>query len=68
VGYETRIESVVETFRNHFPQNSPVPGKGREQRVSRLPFRGQTMLVPNYDQLSCSLICAAFEHGGYGHA
>jgi len=65
VGYETRIESAVETFRNHFRQNSPVRRQRGRQRVSRLPFRGQTMLVPNYDQLSCSLICAAFEHGGY---
>ena len=30
VGYETRIESVVETFRNHFRNNSPVP----RQRVA----------------------------------
>jgi predicted nucleotide-binding protein (sugar kinase/HSP70/actin superfamily) len=65
VGYETRIESVVETFRNHFRQNSPVPRKRPRHRVSRLPFRGQTILVPNYDPLSCGLICAAFEHGGY---
>jgi hypothetical protein len=65
VGYETRIESVVESFRNHFRHNSPVPRQRSRHRVSRLPFRGQTMLVPNYDQLSCGLICAAFEHGGY---
>ena len=65
VGYETRIESVAETFRNHFRNNSPVPRQRARHRVSRLPFRGQTILVPNYDQLSCSLICAAFEHGGY---
>jgi predicted CoA-substrate-specific enzyme activase len=65
VGYETRIESVVETFRNHFRHNSPVPRRRTQPLVSRLPFRGQTILVPNYDQLSCSLICAAFEHGGH---
>jgi predicted CoA-substrate-specific enzyme activase len=65
VGYETRIESVVETFRNHFRHNSPVPRQSARHRVSRLPFRGETILVPNYDPLSCSLICAAFEHGGY---
>jgi predicted CoA-substrate-specific enzyme activase len=65
VGYETRIESVVESFRNHFPHNSPIPRRRPRHRVSRLPFRGQTILVPNYDSLSCSLICAAFEHGGY---
>ena len=65
VGYETRIESVVETFRNHFRQNSPVPRQRARHHVSRLPFRGETILVPNYDPLSCSLICAAFEHGGF---
>jgi predicted nucleotide-binding protein (sugar kinase/HSP70/actin superfamily) len=65
VGYETRIESVVETFRNHFRHNSPVPRQRAHHRVSRLPFRGETILVPNYDPLSCSLICAAFEHGCY---
>ena len=65
VGHETRIESVVETFRNHFRQNDPIPRRAPQPRVSRLPFRGQTILVPNSDPLSCSLICAAFEHGGY---
>lgn len=65
VGYETRIESVVETFRNHFRQASPVPRQRNQLRVSRPPFHGQTMLVPNYDPLSCSLICSAFEHGGF---
>ena len=65
VGYETRIESVVETFRNHFSQNEPPLRRTPQPRVSRLPFRGQIVLVPNSDPLSCSLICAAFEHGGY---
>jgi len=65
VGYETRIESVVETFRNHFRQNAPPPRRARQHRVSKLPFKGQTILIPNSDPLSCSLICAAFEHGGY---
>ena len=65
VGYETRIESVVESFRNHFRSDKPATRPIPRHRVSRLPFRGQTILVPNYDQLSCSLLCAAFEHGGY---
>lgn len=65
VGYQTRIESVVETFRNHFRRNDPPPRRTPPPRVSRLPFKGQTILIPNSDPLSCSLICAAFEHGGY---
>ena len=65
VGYETRIEAAVETFRNHFRQKDPIPRRVPQRRVSRLPFRGQTILIPNSDPLSCSLICAAFQHGGY---
>ena len=65
VGYETRIESVVETFRAHFQDPGPPPRPARRHRVSRLPFLGQTILIPNADPLSCSLICAAFEHGGF---
>ena len=65
VGYETRIESVVEAFRSHYRNHAPLPRQKARHRVSRLPFRGETILVPNSDPLSCSLICAAFERGGY---
>jgi predicted CoA-substrate-specific enzyme activase len=65
IGYETRVESAMETFRNHFQQNISIPRTRSQNRVSRLPLERQTILLPNYDPLSCSLICAAFEHGGY---
>ena len=65
VGYETRIESVVETFRSHSRHSSQVPRQKQQKSVSRLPFQGQTILVPNFDSLSCSLICASLQHAGY---
>ena len=65
VGYETRIESVVETFRSHSRHTSSVPRRNQQHSVSILPFQGKTILVPNYDSLSCSLICASLEHGGF---
>lgn len=65
VGYGTRVEAAVETFRQHFVQNLPVRPARAQRRIYRAPLKRQTILVPNYDPLSCSLICAAFERGGY---
>jgi hypothetical protein len=65
VGYGTRVEAAIETFRNHYRRNVPVAPARMSHRVTRTPPKSQTMLVPNYDPLACSLMCAAFEHAGY---
>ena len=65
VGYSTRVEAAIETFRNHFQQNvSPFRSK-TQQHVPVTRLKEQTILIPNYDSLSCSLLCAAFERAGY---
>ena len=65
VGYETRIESAVRSFRNHFVHKPIPPSSPKRQTVRRKPVTNGTILIPNYDPVSCSLICAAFEHAGY---
>jgi predicted CoA-substrate-specific enzyme activase len=66
VGYETRIESAVRTFRTHF--RSGLISKKSKKIKKSVYFNHDkkgTILIPNYDDLSCSLICAAFENEGF---
>ncbi|MBN1351194.1 CoA activase [candidate division KSB1 bacterium] len=65
VGYETRIESATLSFRNHFNHKKSLAHSHRKRIISRTPDEKSTILIPNYDRLSCSLISAAFEHAGY---
>jgi predicted nucleotide-binding protein (sugar kinase/HSP70/actin superfamily) len=65
VGYETRIESAVRTFRNHHHQKSKSKIGQRPSGIHRVPYHPESVLIPDYDTLSCSLICAAFEKAGY---
>ncbi|HEY1405306.1 MAG TPA: acyl-CoA dehydratase activase-related protein, partial [Spirochaetota bacterium] len=60
VGYETRIESAVRAFRNH------IQGKASRKSRAHLPVnpdlsgkvKGKTLLMPNWDPLSCRLVAA----------
>ncbi|MFQ5603376.1 MAG: acyl-CoA dehydratase activase [bacterium] len=66
VGYGTRVEAAVEAFRNH--QTNRRRSKTCEAVTTSLltePSKKSHILIPNYDALSCSLICAAFERAGY---
>jgi len=65
VGYETRIESVVRTFRQHFKQAPCAGSQHKSLQIHRFPYLPEAVLIPDYDTLSCSLICAAFEKAGY---
>jgi predicted nucleotide-binding protein (sugar kinase/HSP70/actin superfamily) len=65
VGYETRIEAEVRSFRNHYQQNGTVAQRKDQPSVLLQHDKEGTILIPNYDPLSCSLIAAAFEHAGY---
>jgi predicted CoA-substrate-specific enzyme activase len=65
IGYETRIEAAIRTFRSHFRRNSSVLKKQKPTRIHRVPYHPKSILIPNYDIFSCSLIAAAFEKAGY---
>ncbi len=65
VGYETRIEAAIRSFRNHYRGHGMIKPKSRSESVALSLNREDTILIPNFDNLSCSLICAALEHAGY---
>lgn len=65
VGYGTRVESAVEAFRNHLHAEESKRAKKTGPSVLTEPCHFGTILVPNLDGLSCSLICAALEKAGY---
>ena len=65
VGYETRIEAAIRSFRNHYRQKHEPVAVRPQPGVLRSHDKQGTILIPNYDPLSCSLISAAFENAGY---
>ena len=65
VGYETRIESAIQTFRNHHKSKFKPEIRYKPSGIHLVPYHPETVLIPDYDTLSCSLICAAFEKAGY---
>jgi len=66
-GYETRIESALRSFQNHFlTRKSRVPGI---DRTALLPSKtrdltGKTVIVPNWDPIACRLIAANLKRAG----
>ena len=65
LGYETRIEAAIKTFRNHYHQKIKPKIRRKPIGIQRYPYHPESVLIPNYDALSCSLICAAFEKAGH---
>jgi len=65
VGYETRIEAAIRSFRNHYQQNISTAQQNDQPSVLLKHDKQGTILIPNYDPLSCSLIAVTFEHAGY---
>ncbi len=70
VGYETRIEAGIRSFRNHY--------KSADRQVRSIPvfdgsgftrskeiFAGRSLIMPCWDLLSCSLIEAELRSEGY---
>lgn len=64
VGYETRIEAAIRSFTNHFSQ-------ARHKAPDILPsispvksFSNKTMLIPDWDHFSCSLLAASLQGEG----
>jgi predicted CoA-substrate-specific enzyme activase len=65
VGYGTRVEAAIETFRNHFESSISVAQAKPQQSVLKSPPKEGIILIPNQDALSCNLVRAAFERAGY---
>ncbi|RJP76791.1 MAG: CoA activase [Desulfobacteraceae bacterium] len=68
VGYETRIEAAIRSFKNHYDsgasfrkENRTLPAliPSREKRLD-----GRTLLLPNWDRIALRFIVAAFQKEG----
>ncbi len=70
VGYETRIEAAVRSFRNHFVSNAANKSKKEVLYApSLIPERNsslldKTLIIPNWDDLSLPLIVANLKSEG----
>ncbi|MBW2153724.1 MAG: CoA activase [Deltaproteobacteria bacterium] len=70
LGYETRIEAAIRSFRNHHASSKARKEVTLPQYVTALipekdtPFSGKTLLIPNWDDLSPRLIVAALHREG----
>jgi predicted CoA-substrate-specific enzyme activase len=70
VGYETRIEAAVRSFRNHLRSHSsdrikkPVTYGPSLIPVKEKQLSGKILLIPNWDNLSLSLIAANLRSEG----
>ncbi|MFP4445015.1 MAG: acyl-CoA dehydratase activase [Desulfosudaceae bacterium] len=65
VGYETRIESAVRSFRNHAAARK-VPA-GRPDRINPAPcpgLAGKTLVLPNWDPVTCRFLAANLRREG----
>ncbi len=65
VGYETRIESAVRTFRNHAAaQRSVKTGAGRINPAKVPSLAEKILVLPNWDPLTCPLLVANLQREG----
>ncbi len=70
VGYETRIEAAIRSFRNHHMSLSTQTKKTSAKYVTALipkkdkSLFGKTLLIPNWDKPSLQLIAAALRREG----
>lgn len=70
VGYETRIEAAIRSFRNHHASEANRTKTSGSRPVSSPAFSeekslaGKTLLIPNWDNLSLQLIAAALAREG----
>lgn len=66
VGYETRIEAALRSFRGHYEQESEEkPGKRSPGFPGRKLDKSRTLLFPNWDQLAGPLLVANLRRFGY---
>ena len=66
VGYETRIEAAIRSFRNHADRDDGNPVDGSPQLLPHLETRinGKTLLFPGWDNLVAPLLVANLKRGG----
>jgi predicted nucleotide-binding protein (sugar kinase/HSP70/actin superfamily) len=66
VGYETRIEAAIRSFRNHSTLSRKIPEIKSFQLLPHLETRinGKTLLFPNWDNLVAPLLVANLKRGG----
>ncbi|KAA3612648.1 MAG: hypothetical protein DWQ05_18535 [Calditrichaeota bacterium] len=65
VGYETRIESAVRSFRSQLKYKQQSPQHPEDKKVHRQPYENGCVLIPNFDPLVSGLVSSAFEQAGY---
>ena len=66
VGYETRIEAAIRSFRNHARLGRGIPKTISRHLLPHLESRidGKTLLFPNWDNLVAPLLVANLRRGG----
>ena len=64
VGYETRIEAAIRSFTNHYGEGLPKSPDVFTGRIPRKLLSDRTLLMPNWDRFSCSLIAASLRAEG----
>ena len=65
VGYETRIEAAIRSFRNHAAAGAAVrPDAARINPVKTKTLSGKTVLFPNWDPITCRLLVANLRREG----
>jgi predicted CoA-substrate-specific enzyme activase len=67
VGYETRIEAAVRSFRNHYRTHRtvmPVKYTPGIRPVKTTQMASKTLLIPNWDNLSMRLVVACLRREG----
>jgi predicted CoA-substrate-specific enzyme activase len=66
VGYETRIEAAIRSFRNHAALDRTMIESKSPQLLPHLETRinGKTLLFPNWDNLVAPLLVANLKRGG----
>lgn len=66
VGYETRIEAAISSFKNHFASSRPAKPSYCESLFPDYAsgIGGKTLILPNYDRLCLRLIAANLKREG----
>ncbi len=66
VGYETRIEAALRSFRNHAHENEHLPAPDLGAMLPRVDKKldGKTLLMPNWDMFVSPLVVANLRRAG----
>ncbi len=77
VGYETRIEAAIRSFRNHFEEESVTKSACAMVANDEIPYyRGinpqldthltaRNVVLPNWDRITCAFLAATLENEGF---